>query len=401
MSDSTQLYPLLQKVREGIAGPEDYRELRRFIESDTDGSVIEAIHAFHSADYSGAEQAYDHAYWQGVLAQILAVDKPGLPEAGRLRHLNWRRFTAAAAIIGLLGLGAWWIIHTRNQSQVPPVVAAIPQQDVAAPASSRATLILSNGNRIALDSVASGSLALQGGARVVKEAGGQVAYQAESSTLSHGELLYNTLSNPRGSRVVTVTLADGTRVWLNAESSIRYPAVFTGDDRTVEMTGEAYFEVAKDAAKPFRVTVGGETVTVLGTSFNVNAYADVPALRTTLADGAIAVTAAGMDKRLQPGQQAVYDPSRQQLSVDAHADLDLVLAWKNNLFSLSHTGLRTLMQEIGRWYDVEVRYEGQVPEERFSGRLDRSLTLDEVLHILTNHKIHYTIEPNRILIIKP
>lgn len=412
MSDSVQLYELLQKVRQGVAGPEDYRELRRLLDADTDGSVVKAVHAFHSADYGGADQVYDQGYWQVVLDQILAVDKlrpaaadelqattRSSEETGLAHRLTWRRFAVAAAVIGLLGSGAWWLIHNREQLQAPAVVTTQPH-DVSAPAVSRATLTLSNGQKIALDSAANGAIADQGGASVVKDAGGRLTYQVPVSP-TRNVLLYNTLSNPRGSRVITLTLADGTRVWLNAESSIRYPAIFTGNDRAVEMTGEAYFEVAKDAAKPFRVTVAGETVNVLGTSFNVNAYADGSVLRTTLADGAISVTASGTDKRLEAGQQAVYDPSHQRLSIDAHADLDRVLAWKNGLFGFAHTDLKALMQELGRWYNVDVHYEGAIPEEHFSGRLERSLTLDQVLHILTNHKIHYSIEPNRTLIIRP
>lgn len=276
-----------------------------------------------------------------------------------------------------------------------PIAQTVKPADIAAPARSRATLTLGGGQQVDLDSAASGELAMQGGAQIVKGTGGQLAYQLK---LEHSdELLYNTLSNPRGSQVVTLTLSDGTKVWLNAESSVRYPAVFVGNDRSVEMTGEAYFEVAKDAMRPFRVKKGNATIEVLGTSFNVHAYEE-EAMKVTLLAGKVRVAAAGRGLVLAPGQQAVV---AEGIGMGKDVDTAAVMAWKNGLFSFRHADLPMVMKELARWYDVQVIYEGKLPEERFTGRMGRDLSLSQVFKLLRGMGVRYRIEAGNKLIIEP
>jgi len=263
----------------------------------------------------------------------------------------------AVIVVIALAVGAWWAFRSAS----PPVVQIAGENDVAAPFRCYATLTL---------------------------AGGQPS----------GELLYNTLNNPRGSKVMDVTLSDGTRVWLNAGSSIRWPAVFPSEDRTVEVTGEAYFEVASDARRPFRVKKGNMTVDVLGTSFNIRAYNDDPLLRVTLFEGKVRVTADN-SLTLERGEQAVVE-DRVEVIKDVH--LDGIVAWKKGLFSFSHTNLVTAMRELGCWYNVEVIYGKDMPDRYFTGVFDRTLTLDHVLKALADDRLHYSIDAGkRRLMIMP
>src|SRR6185437_1006253 len=212
------------------------------------------------------------------------------------------------------------------------------------------------------------------------------------------ELLFNTLTNPRGSQVIHLTLSDGSKVWLNTGSSIRYPVAFNGTDRTVEITGEAYFEVAPDAAQPFNVAVKGrERIAVLGTSFNINAYEDESDIHTTLLSGAIKVSPENKPQRgriLKPGEQAVLpvhgDTTGGIMKIVTNVKVEDVLAWKNGVFAFTHADLQTVLRQLARWYDLTIVYEGPVTHKAFNGQLPQTLSLNQVLQILTNHQIHYS-----------
>jgi len=258
--------------------------------------------------------------------------------------------------------------------------------DVGAPARSLATLTLAGGEQISLDDAPDGVLAMQGGVKIFKNSDGQVIYRADAQ--NSGELLYNTFNNPRGSTVIEVRLSDDTRVWLNAGSTLRCPTIFPSDDRTIDITGEAYVEVASDARRPFRVKRGNIVVTVLGTSFNIRVYNDEPLQRVTLVEGKVRVTC-NNSLILEAGEQAVL-ADRAELVKDVHPDG--VMAWKNGLFSFSHTDLVSAMRELSRWYNVDVNYEDNMPDRYFTGKLDRTLTLDQVLKTLTDGRIHYSID---------
>lgn len=354
-----------------------------------------------------ADLAREEALFRRVMEKARAAEGEGASEAvgadeahaageARVRRMPFRRWAVAAVLIGLLGIGLWvWLGGRRSDSKrIETINNGLPA-DVAAPTRSRATITLSNGQRVDLDSATTGALAQEGGAKIVERGDGQVTYENDISR--PGALLYNTLTNPRGSRVVNLTLNDGTKVWLNAESSIRYPVLFPGADRSVEITGEAYLEVAADAHRPFRVTSGATTVDVLGTAFDINTYSDEPAGRVTLVQGAVRV-GHGNELMLHPGQQAVI---RDQVSLGASPDIDKVLAWKNGWLEFQDVDLPTMMRQLARWYDISISFEGNIPKRQFNGRLDNRLSLDEVLHILMKTRIHYTISPDRHLIVRP
>jgi len=334
--------------------------------------------------------------WETVLEAVFQSDRTVQPLVTRRVPVIIRQ-AVAAVVFALLGTGAWWVIH---DAQVIHDARGVKPLDVSAPVRNRAMITLGNGQQVYLDSVVNGALAQQGNAELVKEGSGRVAYKVENVT--NRELLYNTLTNPRGSRVVSLTLSDGTNVWLNSESSLRYPVIFNGHDRTVEIKGEGYFEVKKKADQPFIVHVeNGAKIEVLGTTFNVNAYSDELDIKTTLLDGSVRVAfAESPGVVLKPGQQAWLAGQKIVLN---KVDTSDVVAWKNGLFAFHDADLPSVMRQLARWYNIEVTYEGLIPREKFqfNGKMGKDLSLDNVLDLLTNAQVHFRIEAGNKLVIRP
>lgn len=317
--------------------------------------------------------------------------------------VKWRWWRAAAAIIGMLGIAfSLWL--SRHEAPRPELVkitpVPVPQKDIQ-PGADRAILTLADGSQILLDSTANGQLARQGNVEIIKLANGQLAYKAGGK---EKEVLYNTMSTPRGGQYRLI-LPDGSKVWLNASSSIRYPTSFTGNGRRVAITGEAYFEVAKDPALPFRVSLlpasgkAGMEVEVLGTHFNVNAYDDEPLVNTTLLEGSVKVKQAAGSVMIRPGQQAQVNPAG-RISVASDVDLAGIVAWKEGHFVFRDADIKTIMHQLMRWYDVDVKYEGTIPERYFTADISRNKTLSGVLKILEQSNIHFEIQ-GRTLTVRP
>ncbi|MGN6436630.1 MAG: FecR family protein [Agriterribacter sp.] len=308
-------------------------------------------------------------------------------------HTRWRVFKIAAACLLLISAGAYlWF----NNSAKPPHIARqqpVPQQDVA-PGGNKAILTLSDGTTIDLNDAANGTLAQQGNASLVKNADGELVYEANKKKTS--ELYYNTMATPRGGQYKLV-LPDGTRVWLNASSSIRYPAVFNDSERRVTMEGEAYFEVAHKNNHPFFVNANGTEIQVTGTHFNVNAYSDEAVVRTTLLEGGVTVKNGGLLAKLKPGEQV--EAGNKGLSAVQQADTEDAVAWKNGLFSFNGDDLTSIMRQLARWYDLEVHYEGQVPRRLFAGKVFRNMQLSETLRVLELSNIHFRIEGRKLTVI--
>jgi ferric-dicitrate binding protein FerR (iron transport regulator) len=230
----------------------------------------------------------------------------------------------------------------------------------------------------------------------VKTANGQLVYNAESTTTG-AAIQYNVLTTPRGGQY-RIVLPDGTKVWLNAASYIKFPTTFSGDKRDIELKGEAYFEVAQNAKQPFEVSVSGMQVQVLGTSFNVNAYDDESNIKTSLIDGKVKVLNQSNASILAPGHEAVMNKNTNDIQVAA-ADVEDAIAWKNNVFSFQNADIPTIMRQIARWYDVEVSYEGKVSTEKFVGEVSRNSNVSEVLKILELNKVHFRIEGKKITVL--
>ena len=322
-----------------------------------------------------------------------------LPETiqinGKPGFFTFRRVAAAAAIIVFLAAGAdLFFSNNSNRQAISENQPTKPIRDIAPPVSANAVLTLADGSRIVLDSAGNGSLATQGAASIIKLADGRIAYTANANSVS--EVQYNTLTVPRGSKVMSLVLADGSKVWMNAESSLRYPTAFVGSERKVEITGEAYFEVAKNAAMPFVVKKGDMAVQVLGTHFNVNTYEDEEQMKITLLEGSVNVSQGNNKSLLKPGQQARIQNGI--MNVTNQVDIEEVMAWKNGLFNFKGDNINTVMRQLARWYDLDVYYEKQVTE-KFYVKMNRNTNVSNVFKILeTTGGVHFKIEGKKIMV---
>jgi len=284
-----------------------------------------------------------------------------------------KRIAVAASVILVAGAGIWYF-SKQNKKEIPVVAKAT--QDVA-PGGNKAVLTLGDGSSIVLDHAANGQLAMQGNTSVAKLNNGELAYNAQNG---HA-VFYNSLATPRGGHY-KITLPDGSIVWLNSASSLRFPTSFNGDKREVEMSGEAYFEIAKNVKQPFIVKVNdGSKVEVLGTHFNVMAYGDEDEAKTTLLQGAVKVDKGNASNLLKPGQQAAIEKDG-KMKVLSNVNISEVTAWKEDQFSFNSADIHSIMKQISRWYDVDVEYKGNVSAS-LNGNIKMSVPLSQVLEILT------------------
>jgi transmembrane sensor len=357
-----------------------------------------------AASLSKIDQLHENEVWEELLAYSAKqkkYDKPTeipIPSVHLVRRTRW---WAAAAILILATTGGYlWI--NRPQKELVKTADWHPAEHDIAPGGNKAILTLANGQNIILDSVHNGKLSLQGNASVNKTNSDKLVYiSMEDSTGT--DLVYNILTTPRGGQY-QIVLQDGTNAWLNAASSITYPTTFTGKERKVEITGEVYFEVAKNMNMPFKVVLpGNEEVEVLGTHFNINAYNDEVAVKTTLLEGSVKVIKDKTTTLLVPGQQAQFlnfTSDAGSMKVVKNADLEEVMAWKNGSFRLTSTDIPTIMRQVARWYDVEIVYEKGVPPGHITGEVPRNTSLSKVLDVFETSGVHFSIEGKKI-IIKP
>lgn len=316
------------------------------------------------------------------------------------RTVPIRRWTVAAAILIIfLGTGTYFLLSGRSQKELVKgkIPSSLPQQNDIAPGGDKAILTLADGSKVILDTADNGAITKQGSVTVIK-LNGQLAYNKEG--ISSTDVLYNTITTPRGGQYQLV-LADGTKVWLNAASSLRFPTAFVGKERKVELTGEGYFEVTHDAAKPFIVTKGQTEVTVLGTHFNINAYEDEPSLKVTLAEGRVMVEKGSRSQLLLPGQQAIVSDQNASIDINKDIDVDHAISWKNGLFDFDDDPLPVVMRQLARWYDADVSYSGAVPEGHYTGAIRRQANLSEVLKMLElAGGVHFSIQGRQIIVEK-
>jgi transmembrane sensor len=361
---------------------------RRIVRHLTDNS-----HLKHSISDSYPDEKKDR-----VLASIHSMIEADQGEVAKVRMMTIRRLMSAAAIIGLIACIAYFTMYNHKPQPVAQTKVPSGTTDLA-PGRDGAILKLSNGQEIVLDNAANGDLAQQGSASIIKN-GSVLVYNGKKEG---AEVLYNTLSTPAG-RQFQLVLPDGTRVWLNSASSITYATLFNGNERNVTVSGEAYFEVTKDATKPFRVHIASsvngmsETVIqVLGTHFNINAYGDETPIKATLLEGSINVKTGKNSTVLKPGQQALVETS--QIDVNLEADVAKETAWKNGLFNFNNEKLKSIMPQISRWYDIDVLYENKdVQNILITGEIERKANLSEVLKILTYLKIDYKLEGRKLIL---
>lgn len=297
------------------------------------------------------------------------------------------RIAAAAAVLFILATGTYFILRYRDQQEQLVLSRHI------LPGTNKAVLTLSDGKQVVLNAVKNGELAVQGNIHISRTASGRIIYNADA-TAEKNEVntdSYNTITIPNGGQY-QLTLADGTKVWLNAGSSLKYPVAFTGAERNVELIGEAYFEVAKNKYMPFKVHSGKQTVEVLGTHFNISAYADDDQIRTTLLEGSVKVSAGRAFIIIKPGSQARTTKDSEAITAFTPVDAGEVIAWKNGLFQFKDADVQTVMKALSRWYNVRVTYDGAVTSKRFSGKIYRNVNVAQVMEILKYSGINLRIE---------
>lgn len=385
-----QLNKLLEKLHSGTATPEEIGQINQWYHSFDDTR----------AEFAAAENETEASTAAAINARLHKTLQLGnsIKPAG---YSRWR-LPAAAAILVLAGLAVYFKFFSNQQPAAPVTVKNIPAPVIQPlkPGGNKAILTLANNSQVILDSAANGVISTQGNILVEKLHNGQLVYSINGRRLDeHDEAFYNTITTPRGGQY-QVTLADGTAVWLNAQSSIRFPVVFTGSERRVEITGEAYFEVAKNTAMPFIVKTTASTVEVLGTHFNVNAYDDELSVKTTLVEGKVKVTSAAsrQSEFLLPGQQSDITQNG-AIAVNLHADTEEALAWKNGRFQFKSADLKSILRQLQRWYDADVEYRGNVAGTRFTGQLPRTDDVTKLFEkIELTGEVRFKIEGKKIIV---
>lgn len=338
---------------------------------------------------SAAREKMKQQHFSELQAKINASTAKGR------NYLRWGRIGAAASVILLFSVGGYRMLHKKPQPRI-----TVYEKDVEdiQPGGNKAILTLGNGQQVALADATNGStIARQGSTIVSKTAAGQIVYN-DSGNLQNAtaKRLMNTITTPRGGQWF-VTLSDGTKVWLNAASSISYPVAFTGNERRVSITGEAYFEVMHNAAKPFRVQVGNMVVEDIGTAFNINAYTDESAIKTTLVTGSAKISDNNEERILIPGQQAITKANEDSIRIEK-VNVEDVIGWKNGHFYFENEDLETIMKQVSRWYDVNVVYQGAIPNRIFVGGMSRKSNLSELIKILEYENVHCTLNDKTITV---
>lgn len=362
--ETQRIYYLLERELEAALSPEEEAELAALKLAADNDALVKAM-AVLMAREASASVMIDAAAEDAAFRKIVKVDKRPV------RKMAWLRYAAAAAVLLVCTVYYFQLKQQRAQQEIAEI--HIP------PGSGKATLTLADGNVIPLDSA--GTKVIGQG---ITQRGEMLEYTASASAS------INTLTTPRGGQF-QLKLPDGSKVWLNAASALKYPTVFK-KERVVEVSGEAYFEIAPHADMPFSVMVNGSKVEVLGTAFNINAYPDESGVRTTLVEGAVRVK----DLVLSPGQQAHLANGKTVLVPGA--DIAQATAWKNGLFNFYKMDIPAVMRQLSRWYNVDVVYEGKMPERQFWGALERQLSLEQVLEFLRETGVHCRIEGRKLIV---
>ncbi len=420
MANTGRLKYLFQRYISGIETNAERDELMLLIADEGYKPEVTALldNAFEQLAGTGKlDEEQTERVFAGIRKHSRNEQPAGIyPIPGNYGRL--KKIAVAAAAIIILSWAGYFILLNKNEAPALVQTNRSVIDDVPAPDKTRATITLADGRIVYLDSAGNGPLAHQGNTQVIKLPNGQIAYQLSAAGRAEKQLRYNTLSNPRGSTVIDMQLADGTHVWLNAGSSITYPVAFTGNQRHVELKGEGYFEVAKDPAKKFIVTANGTATEVLGTRFNVNAYDDEPETKITLLEGSVKVSRENRHSELdsesviqgtsgqvrnarkivtlQPGQQAAIHHS--SFIIHHSIDTEQVMAWKNGLFNFEGCSFAAVMRQLERWYNIAVVYENKVPGIELSGKMTKDVTLKGVMVILTRMGVQYEMQGNKLLI---
>lgn len=404
--DKQSLFSILDKYQDGTASPaekalieEYYRRLEKAgkteLTADEEADIRKAMYTQIAGSLEGSD-----------------------PKVIPLKRKNYRMAAAAAVLLTLIGAGSYFFLLKKPVTAPADAETAKVKPRDLPPGRDAALLTLGDGRTILLDS-ANGTITQQGGATVIN-VNGLVSYspsagggKGEANSEATGKIIYNTISTARGNQYQLI-LADGSKVWLNSASSLRFPTSFTGDRREVELDGEGYFEIAtlrlgSGQKMPFHVKTKTQDIEVLGTHFNVNAYNDETSVKTTLLEGAVKVRQwsmingelkTGNEAMLKPGEQAVLLGANSPFTINHSPDIDQVMAWKNGWFEFDNTDIRTIMRQISRWYDVDIRYETKTGNETYGGRISRNINLSNILKMLELYGVHFKLEGKTLTVIR-
>jgi len=388
--------------------------LSRYLEGNaTEAEVLELFDWLRKAAPDAAEQLnsvlesfYRESmqYPSGISAEaserILqkisrSIDEPGDTAATPVTGIGyqWKKWLAAAAVIACLVVTAF-LLNNKGKQETGVAKTVPPAPKDIKPGGNKAVLTLSDGSTIVLDSAKEGLLSGQGKTDILKVNSGELAYTTKAAGTD--EIFFNTIATPKGGQY-HIVLADGTHVWLNAASSLRFPTAFKEGKRTVVLTGEAYFEVAHNPSMPFVVENGALSVLVLGTHFNVNAYSDENLARVTLLEGSVRVNSRGAGRTIKPGQQAQVG-TEAKINLVPDADVENAVAWKNGQIQFKGADIETVMRQLARWYDVDIEYATK-PDDLFYAEIPRITMLSDVLKALElTGKVHFRIEGRKVIV---
>ncbi|NLU91537.1 FecR family protein [Chitinophaga sp. Ak27] len=381
---------LLQRWQQRTCSPQEAIELMEYLRNDASNRMLlEELQAAFRQVQPGEEVMSSepiNRVREGLLKHIQGA--PVVPIQRSHKQGGWLRWSAAAAFLAAMALPAGYLL--THQSTAPAAKKPIAAATVAE--QRKTVLTLANGQKVELDKAGMAQLAQ--GNSTIRNQNGQLIY--EQTNGGQAALLYNTLTTaPR--ETYPLVLADGSKIWLNAGSSLRFPAAFAGNERKVELSGEAYFEIATDARKPFRIQVKQMTVEVLGTHFNINAYTDETTMNTTLLEGAVNIHSGKGSLRLAPGEQSQVSGDGQIKKITG-VNTDEIMAWKEGYFKFENADLATVLRQFSHWYDVDVVYEGNVKPRKFFGMISRNSTLPNVLKMLNANDIAYRIDGRKLII---
>ncbi|SKB86955.1 FecR family protein [Daejeonella lutea] len=378
--DNKEFKILVDKYLSGTASPEEEEYLLNYYDSFQENEIS------WDEDKMGIREEVKSKLYTRALNKISEVERSGMR---RTKYLM--KWSLAAAVIMIVSVAVYFY---SLQADPVPVLAAKKEKPVLndiLPGGNKAILTLADGTQIILDNAADGTLTTQGNISVNKNKDGQLIYKVNNGASESAKVLeFNTIRTPASGQY-QVVLSDETKVWLNAGSSIKFPTAFTANERLVEIEGEAYFEVAKDRKRPFRVKSDNQLIEVLGTHFNVNAYRDESLVKTTVVEGSVKISSGTENNTIKPGQQNRLSRTKGNMHI-AEVDLEEAISWKNGLFMFDNEEIHSIMRKISRWYGVEVVYQDRDIEEKFGGTVSRFENVSQVLKILeVTGTIHFKI----------
>ncbi|WP_353182768.1 FecR domain-containing protein [Parapedobacter lycopersici] len=338
----------------------------------------------------------EHHAWLHIVkkigedTQVSRTDK----RKALITGFNLKKIAAAAALLLVIGISGYLWLNS-NAQRLPAISGVRPSYPTENPhRGDQAVLTLSNGESIILDSVETGVLVKTGNIEVSKTADGQLIYAVSRGGINENPAGLNTITTPIGGQY-QLMLPDGSKVWLNTASSLKFPNIFRGERREVELIGEAYFQVKKNAEMPFIVKSKRGEIEVLGTGFNVMAYEEEPQMKTTLIEGSVKVK--GRETMvLKPGEQAISNGQKTRI---VRVDVNEATAWKSNMFQFNDTPVESVMREASRWYNVDVIYNGKIPARSFTGKISREVRIDEFLEMLSYLGVRFKVEGKRVIVL--